>query len=77
MKTLATQAEVDAKGWLNIHTPAPAGIAPGKLDVVVVLAPPVPQTAGPARPRAGTLPGKVELATDFHAPLDDFRAYSE
>ena len=77
MKTLATEAEVDAQGWLNIHAPAPPGTAPGKLDVVVVLASPILQTATPARPRAGTLPGKVELAADFHAPLADFRAYSE
>jgi hypothetical protein len=67
---------VDAKGWLNIHAPAPPGTAPGKLDVAVVLAPAVSHTAAPARPRAGTLAGKVELA-DFHSPLDDFRAYSE
>jgi len=77
MKTLATEAEVDTKGWLNIHAPAPPGTAPGKLEVVVVLAPSVPGTSAPARPRAGTLLGKVELAADFHAPLDDFRAYSE
>jgi hypothetical protein len=76
MNTLATEAEVDSQGWLNIHTPAPPGTLPGKLDVTVVL--PSSQTPGGGiRPRAGTLPGKVELAADFHAPLEDFRAYSE
>ena len=75
MKTLETEAEVDGKGWLNIHTPAPPGTMPGKIDVVVVLAPAEPPA--PARPRAGTLPGKVELAPDFHEPLEDFRPYME
>ena len=76
MNTLTTEAEVDSQGWLNIHTPAPPGTRPGKLDVTVLL----PAGRMPderVRPRAGTLPGKVELAADFHAPLEDFRAYSE
>jgi hypothetical protein len=77
MKTLATEAEVDGKGWLNIHAPAPPGTAPGKMEVVVIWSPPVQQAAASARPRAGTLPGRVELTADFHAPLDDFRASSE
>jgi hypothetical protein len=76
MKTLTAEAKVDSQGWLNIHTPAPPGTLPGKLDVTVVL----PESHAPSkhiRPRAGTLPGKVELAVDFHAPLEDFRSYSE
>jgi hypothetical protein len=76
MNTLTAQAEVDNQGWLNIHVPAPPGTLPGKLDVTVVL----PSGHAPGeriRPRAGTLPGKVELAADFHAPLEDFRDYSE
>lgn len=77
MNTLATEAEVDGKGWLNIHAPAPPGTVPGKLDVVVVWSPPTQAFATRIRPRAGTLPGKVELAADFHAPLEDFRACSE
>jgi hypothetical protein len=77
MNTLATEAEVDSKGWLSIHTPAPPGTAPGKLDVLVVWSPLVQQTTSRIRPRAGTLPGKVELAADFHSPLEDFRPYSE
>lgn len=76
MNTLTTEAEVDSQGWLNIHTPAPPGTLPGKLNVTVVL--PSGHGIGErVRPRAGTLPGKVELAADFHAPLEDFRAYSE
>lgn len=75
VKTLTTEAEVDSSGWLNIHTPAPRGMAPGRIEVLVVLPPPVrPATS---TPRAGTLPGKVVLAPDFHAPLEDFRPYSE
>ena len=73
MKTLATEAEVDGKGWLTIHAPAPPGTAPGRLEAVVILSP----HATPIRPCAGTLPGRVELAADFHAPLEDFRPYSE
>ena len=74
MKTLETEA--DGNGWLNIHAPAPPGTAPGKMEVVVVLAP-HPQTAPPVRASAGTLAGKVELAPDFHEPLEDFRPYME
>ena len=77
MNTLATGAEVDSQGWLNIHAPAPPGTLPGKLDVVVVLSPPKSVASERNRPRAGTLPGKVELAADFHAPLEGFRTYSE
>ena len=77
MNTLAIEAEVDSQGWLNIHAPAPPGTAPGKLDVVVVWSPLTPTAAPRLRPRAGTLPGKVELAADFHAPLEDFRPYAE
>ncbi len=77
MNTLAIEAEVDSQGWLNIHAPAPPGMVPGKLDVVVVWSPPVQGSATRIRPCAGTLSGKVELAADFHAPLEDFRPYSE
>ncbi|MEK7675960.1 MAG: hypothetical protein AAB676_09035 [Verrucomicrobiota bacterium] len=76
MNTLATEAEVDSKGWLNIHAPAPPGTLPGKLDVVVVWSPAVQPSPTHLRPRAGTLSGKVELAADFHAPLEDFRPYT-
>ena len=73
---MAIEAEVDL-GWLNIHAPAPPGTASGKLDVVVVWSPPT-LTANPRlQPRAGTLPGKVELAADFHAPLTDFQLYAQ
>src|SRR5205823_4394407 len=77
MNTLATEAEVDNEGWLKIRAPAPPGTAPGRLDVVIVWSPPVQQPGTEARPRAGTLPGKVELAPDFHASLEDFRPYME
>ncbi len=77
MNTLTTKAEVDSQGWLNIHAPAPPGTVPGKLDVVVVWSPPIPASDTHIQPHAGTLPGKVELAADFHAPLEDFTAYSE
>ena len=77
MNTLAIEAEVDSQGWLNIHAPAPPGTAPGQLDVLVVWSPPVHSPATGIRPRAGTLPGKVELAADFHAPLEDFKPYAE
>jgi hypothetical protein len=77
MSTIAVEAEVDSQGWLNIHAPAPPGTLPGKLDVVVVLPQPNPESVTRVRPRAGTLPGKIELAADFHAPLKDFRDYSE
>jgi hypothetical protein len=77
MHTLDIEAEVDSQGWLNIHAPAPPGTLPGKLNVVVVCSPSKSGAGEHIRPRAGTLSGKVELAADFHAPLEDFRAYSE
>ena len=77
MNTLAIEAEVDSQGWLNIHAPAPPGTVPGKLDVVVVWSPLTPIAAPRLRPRAGSLSGNVELAADFHAPLEDFRLYAE
>lgn len=49
----------------------------GKLDVLVVWSPSGPAASTRIRPRAGSLPGKVELAADFHAPLDDFQPYAE
>jgi len=76
MNTLTAEAEVDKQGWLKIHVPAPPGTLPGKLAVTVVL-PSNKVSAGRNRPRAGTLAGKVELAADFHAPLEEFRDYSE
>ena len=76
VKTLATEAEVDSNGWLNIHAPAPPGTAPGKIDAVVVLSSKLRPDL-PVRARAGTLAGKVELAPDFHEPLEDFRPYME
>lgn len=77
VKMLTTEAEVDAQGWLNIHVPAPPGTAPGKVEAVVVLSPPNHPTTTPARPRAGTLSGRIELAPDFHAPAEDFQDYTE
>jgi len=77
VNTLAIEAEVDSQGWMNIHAPAPPGTAPGKLDVLVVWSPPSSAANTRIRPRAGTLPGKVELSADFHAPLEDFKPYAE
>ena len=37
MKTLVAHAVVDEGGWLNIHTKAPADVAPGEMEAVVVL----------------------------------------
>jgi hypothetical protein len=42
-----------------------------------VFSPLILRTATPIHPQAGTLPEKVELSTDFHAPLEDFQAYAE
>jgi len=39
MKTVTTEAEVDASGWLSIHAPAPAGTPPGRVEAMVILQP--------------------------------------
>jgi hypothetical protein len=76
MKTLAAEAEVDQEGWLKIRTPAPPEMVPGRQQVLLVWASPA-ESPVPADRRAGTLNGKVMLAPDFHAPMEDFRLYSE
>ncbi len=76
MKTLAAEAEVDQEGWLRIRTPAPPEMAPGRQEVLLVWAGSATKPATAVR-RAGTLSGQVVLAPDFHAPLEDFRPYSE
>lgn len=76
MNSLATEAEVDADGWLKIKAPAPPGTPPGKLAVLVVWTPPTPAPGAAPHPHAGTLRGKVSLAPDFHAPLADFSPYA-
>ena len=43
----------------------------GEPKAILCAVPPRP----PARPRAGSLPGKIWLAPDFDAPLDDFKDY--
>jgi hypothetical protein len=75
MNALTAEAEVDSQGWLSIRTPAPRDVSPGKLEVLVVWTPAAQPPAAGRHPRAGTLPGAVGLAPDFHAPLEDFRPY--
>ena len=37
MRTISTQAEIDAKGWLKVRTRAPKGLPPGVVRAVIVL----------------------------------------
>jgi len=37
MKAIAAHGEIDANGWLNIHTKAPAELPAGEVEALIVL----------------------------------------
>lgn len=65
--------EADADGTL--HVPLPEELRHGKVEITATLKPAGKQL--PPRPRFGCLAGKIHLAPDFDAPLDDFKDYME
>jgi hypothetical protein len=74
MSTIKAILEADADGTL--HLPLPPELRQGKVEVTATLIPvsgSVPRVA----PRFGCLAGKVQLAPDFDAPLEDFREYMQ
>jgi hypothetical protein len=64
--------EADPDGTL--HIPLPPDLRQGKIRVEAKL-----ERAGTGNPRPqyGCLSGKIWLAPDFDAPLDDFKEYME
>lgn len=57
----------------SLHLPLPPELRAGKVRVEAKLEAVV---SAPQR-RFGCLAGKIQLASDFDAPLDDFKAYME
>jgi hypothetical protein len=76
MKSIDTTLEAQPDGTL--HLPLPEEMRHGKVKVTATLV--AVEGATPSeRPRGGfgRMKGKIELAPDFDAPLDDFREYAE
>ena len=82
MSTIKAILEPDADGTL--HLPLPPELRKGRLAVTAILEPAEQATTGTGTPQAeanlkgfGCLRGKIWLAPDFDAPLDDFKDYME
>lgn len=76
MNRISATLEADADGTL--HLPLPPALRHGKLKVTATVEPAEPQSPEMS-PRAlkgfGCLKGKIWMAGDFDAPLEDFREY--
>jgi hypothetical protein len=73
MSTIKATLEADADGTL--HLPLPPELREGKLTVTATI-----QSANEPDLRLkgfGCLKGKIWMAADFDAPLDDFKEYVE
>ena len=72
MSTIAAILDADPDG--SLHLPLPPELRGAKVKVNATL-----EAAEPAkaRPRFGCLAGKIALAPDFDAPLEDFKEYTE
>lgn len=71
VSTITTILEPDADG--SIHLPVPEEMRGGKVKVTAHLE---AVSASPRpTPRFGCLAGKIRLAGDFDAPLEDFEEY--
>ncbi|HEY8669021.1 MAG TPA: DUF2281 domain-containing protein [Tepidisphaeraceae bacterium] len=76
MCTIKATLQADADGTL--HLPLPPELRQGKVLVTATV-----ERAGIAPPAGGNLKGfgslrgKLALADDFDAPLEDFKEYSE
>jgi hypothetical protein len=71
VSTITTILEPDADG--SIHLPVPPEFRGSKVKVTAHLEA-VPAFQRP-EPRFGCLAGKIRLADDFDAPLEDFEDY--
>lgn len=78
MSTLTAVFEPSADRTL--HLPLPAEVRSGKFKVVAIFTPIAPDESGSPKPAVsgfGCLKGKIHLAHDFDAPLEDFKEYME
>jgi hypothetical protein len=56
----------------SLHLPVPEELRHTKVKVTATLE---PVSASAPRPQFGSLAGKIWMAPDFNAPLDDFKEY--
>lgn len=78
MSTLT--AVFEPSGDRTLHLPLPADVRSGKFKVVAIFTPLDPEEAGTAESVAsgfGCLKGKIHMADDFDAPIEDFKDYME
>ena len=61
----------DADGTVHVPLPPEWQHSTVKVTATVEVVPP------PIRPQYGRFAGKIEMAPDFDAPLEDFREYTE
>ena len=73
MSTITAVIEAHPDG--SLHLPLPDELRHSKVKVTATLEA-VVATPAP-RPRFGSLAGKIWMAPDFNAPLDDFKEYME
>jgi len=74
VSTIKAILEADSDGTL--HLPLPADLRNGMVEVTATLKP-ANDNGRAGAPQFGCLAGKITLADDFDAPLDDFKQYSE
>jgi len=77
MRTITATLEPHADGTL--HLPLPPVLRHGRVTVTATIGPADDPVAADARGLKGfgSLKGKIAMAPDFDAPLDDFRDYME
>ncbi len=75
MSTIKVTLEADADGTL--HLPLPAELRHGKLTVTATIETAEESRLGRDLKGLGCLKGKLSLAPDFDAPLDDMKEYRE
>ena len=72
MSTITAVLEAHADG--SLHLPLPEALRHTKVKITATLE--AVSTSAP-QPRFGSLAGKIWMAPDFNAPLDDFKDYME
>ena len=82
MNILETDAMVQTNGNLQLLSPLPSWLRPGRVHVFLTTEQPVTQNAGietnpvSRAPQPGSLKG-FRMAEDFDEPLEDFQEYME